>query len=53
VVDFVVIPSTVRVSYVATAAAVWNSYMSWANARDVGNPNQVNQNPNEETSSDQ
>jgi Mpv17 / PMP22 family len=53
VVNFAVIPSNVRVSYVATAAAVWNSYLSWANARDVGSSSQVNPNPNEETISGQ
>jgi Mpv17 / PMP22 family len=41
VVNFAVVPSTMRVPYVAIAAAVWNSYLSWANARDVGIPSQV------------
>ena len=32
-VNFAMVPSTLRVPYLALSAGVWNSYLSWANAR--------------------
>jgi len=33
-INFGIIPASLRVPYVATAAGLWNSYLSWENARD-------------------
>jgi len=32
-INFALVPSSLRVPYLATSAGLWNSYLSWANAR--------------------
>jgi len=34
VLNFGLVPSTLRVPYLAASAGVWNSYLSWTNAKD-------------------
>jgi hypothetical protein len=33
-INFAMVPQTMRVPYLAASAGLWNSYLSWANARD-------------------
>ncbi|CAB9525550.1 Mpv17 / PMP22 family [Seminavis robusta] len=35
-INFALIPASLRVPYVASAAGLWNCYLSWENARDSG-----------------
>jgi protein Mpv17 len=39
-INFAMVPPTMRVPYLAASAGVWNSYLSWANARDVSKKNE-------------
>lgn len=34
-INFAIVPATLRVPYLAASAGLWNSYLSWENARDM------------------
>jgi protein Mpv17 len=36
VINFRLVPSTLRVPYLATSAGIWNGYLSWSNSRGGG-----------------
>lgn len=40
-INFALIPPTMRVPYIAVASGIWNSYLSWMNARDQGGNQQT------------
>jgi protein Mpv17 len=39
VINFGFVPATMRIPYVAASAGVWNSYLSWTNARTTNSVN--------------